>query len=114
MKKGLVFAGILLVIGCHNPKIATMNALNTSEGLTKQEKNQGWQLLFDGHSLSGWHGYGKTSVPKAWKPENGVLHLDPAEKKNYTTNEGGDIVTDQDFDNFDLKLEWRIAPNGNS
>jgi hypothetical protein len=40
--------------------------------------------------------------------------MDAASKKSYTTNEGGDIVTDQDFDNFDLKLEWKISKNGNS
>ena len=43
-----------------------------------------------------------------------MLHLDAASKKSYSTNEGGDIVTNEDFDNFDLKLEWKISEGGNS
>jgi hypothetical protein len=102
--------------GCHSTKINTMNSsqATASSTLSQQEKEQGWKLLFDGQSLSGWHGYGRTDVPKAWKAEGGVLHLDAASKKSYSTNEGGDIVTNEDFDNFDLKLEWKISPKGNS
>ncbi|MEP6616631.1 MAG: DUF1080 domain-containing protein [Ginsengibacter sp.] len=92
--------------------------MSTSPGtvtiLSPEEKSQGWQLLFDGHSTNGWHGYGKSAVPKAWKVEDGALHLDAASKKSYTTDEGGDIVTNEDFDNFDLKMEWKISKNGNS
>jgi hypothetical protein len=72
----------------------------------------GWVPLFDGKSTAGWHTYGKTGVGSAWKAENGILHFDAAAKKAGAT--GGDIVTDQEFDNFHLKLEWKIAPGGNS
>ena len=101
---------VIFFSNCHTTKV---NSVNTSI-LTRQEKNEGWQSLFDGQTMKGWHGYGKKVVPKAWKAENGVIHLDAASKKNYATEEGGDIVTDEEFDNFDLKMEWKISQNGNS
>lgn len=73
---------------------------------------QGWTPLFDGKTTAGWHTYGKTQASSAWKAEDGALHLDPAAKKQGA--EGGDLVTDEEYDNFHLKLEWKIAPNGNS
>jgi len=111
-----IFFAAILFYGCHSTKVNTMTSSQStsSVALSQQEKEQGWKLLFDGHSLNGWHGYGRTDVPKAWKAEGGVLHLDAASKKSYSTNEGGDIVTNEDFDNFDLKLEWKISPKGNS
>lgn len=116
MNKILPILFAIFFYGCHSSKINTMPASsnNSAAMLSQQEKDQGWQLLFDGHTTNGWHGYGKSAVPKAWKVEDGVLHMDAESKKSYTTDEGGDIVTDRDFDNFDLKLEWKISKNGNS
>jgi hypothetical protein len=82
------------------------------ETLTKQQED--WQPLFDGKTTTGWRTYGKQTMGKAWTVENGTLYLDAASKKDWQTEEGGDIVTEQSFDNFHLKLEWKIAPNGNS
>ncbi|MCC9135220.1 DUF1080 domain-containing protein [Pontibacter silvestris] len=73
-----------------------------------------WTPLFDGSSTKGWHTYGQHTVGKAWKVDNGTLHLDASNKKDWQTNDGGDIVTDEDYGNFHLKLDWKIAPNGNS
>ena len=106
----LLFAGIIFN-SCKSTKVTSMNTSENS--LSNKEKNNGWQLLFDGQTTNGWHTYGKQGVGKSWKAENGTLHLDSSVKK-ITPNEGGDIVTDEEFDNFDLKLEWKISPNGNS
>lgn len=76
--------------------------------------NEGWQSLFDGHSLSGWHKYGGDMVGKSWKVESGVLFLDAGQKNGWQTKDGGDIVTDKEFENFHLRLEWKISQNGNS
>ncbi len=75
-------------------------------------QKSGWVPLFDGKTTSGWHIYGKTVTSSAWKADNGTLHLDPAAKKQGV--EGGDIITDQEYENFHLKLEWKISKNGNS
>jgi hypothetical protein len=81
--------------------------------ITKTEKpienKKGWISLFDGKTTKGWHSYGKSVAGEAWKVEDGILHLDAG--KNLSA---GDIVTDESFDNFDLKLEWKISKNGNS
>jgi hypothetical protein len=81
--------------------------------ISQKEKKNGWKLLFDGKTTSGWHTYNKQTTGKVWKAENGALHLDTAVKKSLPT-EGGDILTDEEFDNFDLKLDWKISKNGNS
>lgn len=72
---------------------------------------KGWQKLFDGKSTTGWHTYGKQQAGAAWKVDNGALYLDA---KNKTKENGGDLVTNEGFSNFHLKLEWKISKNGNS
>jgi hypothetical protein len=87
---------------------------STDNILSDQEKADGWQLLFDGQTTKGWHKYGGAPVGAAWKVADGVLFLDTSSKKNWQTANGGDIVSDDEFENFDLKLEWKISPAGNS
>ena len=82
--------------------------------LSKTEEREGWQLLFDGKTTNGWHTYGKNAVGAAWKVVDGFLHLDASNKNGWQTGDGGDIVTNEEFGNYHLKLEWKIAPNGNS
>jgi len=76
--------------------------------------NDGWINLFDGKTTNGWHTYGKNTIGKAWKVADGILYLDAASKKDWQTEEGGDIVTNEEFENFHLKLDWKVAPKGNS
>ena len=78
--------------------------------LSQTEKNSGWEILFDGKTTNGWHNYGKQNVGNEWKVEDGVLHLDASEKDK----EGGDLTTDEEYGNFDLKLDWKISEKGNS
>src|ERR1700751_2741157 len=83
--------------------------------LSDQEKKDGWKLLYDGKSTDGWHRYGKAGQgPGAWNGDGGSLHLESAQKAGYQTKDGGDIITNDQFTNFDLKLEWKISKNGNS
>lgn len=82
--------------------------------LTDEEKKEGWQLLFDGTSTKGWHSYGDSVAGKAWKVDSGVLHFDASVKENGKVTGGGDLTTDSAYDNFHLKLEWKIDSNGNS
>ncbi|MBS1947591.1 MAG: DUF1080 domain-containing protein [Bacteroidetes bacterium] len=74
----------------------------------KVQKQDGWISLFDGKTTKGWHTYGKKEVGSAWKADDGTLHLTPS------STGGGDIVTDKEYTDFDLKLEWKISKNGNS
>ena len=73
-----------------------------------------WQPLLSSTSKTGWHIYNNRSDGSAWSVQNGTLHLDPKEKIDRKTVGGGDIVTDQEFDNFHLQLEWKVEKGGNS
>ena len=76
--------------------------------LTAGEKAVGWKLLFDGTGTKGWRCYKKDSFPiQGWKVEHGLLH-------KIANESGGDIITEEKFDNFDLRWEWRLAEKGNN
>jgi len=75
-----------------------------------QSSNKGFTPLFDGKTTQGWHTYGKTFAGKGWLVENGALHLDPKAKQN----DAGDLVTDKEYGNFHLKIDWKVAPGSNS
>jgi len=106
-----LFAAI--IFGC------TTSVKENHNQLTKQEIEEGWELLFDGKTLNGWRGLGRDTVEtNHWKVENGEIHkvdsrlvppLPSGEKIN-----GGDLMTIDTFDNFELTFEWKIKEAGNS
>ncbi|RYF96241.1 MAG: DUF1080 domain-containing protein [Chitinophagaceae bacterium] len=115
MIKSILAAGVTLaIVACNNsvskqtPQGGEMN--NT---ISKAEKKDGWELLFDGVSTKGWHTYHNKPVGSAWKVMDGTLFLDVTEKKDGKVVGGGDIVTDEDFGNFHLKYDWKVAVKGN-
>ncbi len=84
--------------------------------LTAEEEAAGWQLLFDGKTIEGWHNYGKETIGSSWVIEDEALHL-TAEKDEegiYRTSDGGDIVSANTFENFEFQLEWKLTDCGNS
>ena len=80
----------------------------TENQLSQKEQKQGWQLLFDGKSTKGWHTYLNPTAVPAWKIVNGTLQLDPKAESQ------GDLVTDKEYENYELDLEWNISAEGNS
>ena len=82
--------------------------------LTPQEKKDGWKLLFDGKTTNGWHSYGKEAATKAWAVKDGAVYLDAEAQKNLDKSDAGDLVTNEEYGNFDLKLDWKIGVKGNS
>lgn len=66
------------------------------------------KVLFDGKTTQGWHTYLKPTATPAWKVVDGTLQFDPKAEV------GGDLVTDGEYENFELALEWNITPGGNS
>lgn len=86
----------------------------TPNTLTDAQKADGWQLLFDGTTTKGWHVYNKKSDGSAWKVADGALYLDTAQKKDWQVVGGGDIVTDEEYENYHFKVEWKVTPGGNS
>jgi hypothetical protein len=82
--------------------------------LTNAEKTDGWQLLFDGTTSAGWRGYLKESFPAGWEVVDGTLHCKASGRGEAGGVDGGDIIYDKQFQNFHLKLEWKISEGGNS
>jgi hypothetical protein len=65
-----------------------------------------WISLFDGRTTNGWRGYGKQQFPSGWQVVNGALVR--------VTTGAGDIITNATFRNFELRLDWKLGPGGNS
>jgi hypothetical protein len=82
--------------------LAQSTAANT---LTAAEKTAGWTLLFDGTSLAAWRGYQQAELPPEWMAVNGTM------TKVKTTN---DIVTREQYGDFELVLDWKLPLRGNS
>jgi len=77
-------------------------------GAAAKADSEGWQLLFDGKTFDGWRGYRMKEMPaKGWKVEDRIL-------KKIGGEHGGDIITEETFDNFELSWEWRISKGGNN
>ncbi len=94
--------GALLLLGSG---IAAAQDTPPPNTLTAEEQRAGWKLLFDGRSTKGWRGFQKKKAPDGWKVEDGTLTR---------TAESGDLVTDKQYRDFELALEWRISEGGNS
>lgn len=91
MKKNLLLAGALL-------GTLTLSALTSS---VRKDK---WTTLFDGKTIKGWHSYHKDGVV-GWSIEDNALTPDGT---------GGDLVTDSEYENFDLEFEFKIPAGSNS
>lgn len=101
-------AGILLFSAL---SLSTYSQEKTSPNtLTEVEKQTGWVLLFDGKTTNGWHLYNQGNIKSAWGVKNGELVCDPNTEKV----ERGDLVSDNQYENFDLIFEWKISKAGNS
>jgi hypothetical protein len=79
--------------------------------LTQKEKNNGWVSLFDGKTTNGWHTYNKNFVSKNWKAVDGAIVLDPKEKDE---RGNGDLVTNNEYENYEFSADWKISEGGNS
>lgn len=82
---------------------------DTANSLTSAEQQEGWQLLFDGTSLAGWKGFKTDSISSKWLIDDNAIHFYPDEPGS-----GGDIITRDVFQNFELSFEWKIGECGNS
>jgi len=107
MKHNLTIAGLFTVILFSVYSCSTTEQQNMLSG---QEKKDGWTLLFDGKTMNGWHLFNKGTIPSAWSVDSGRLKCDPHAKDV----KHGDLVTDEVYQDFDLRFEWKISRAGNS
>ncbi|MFZ1749652.1 MAG: family 16 glycoside hydrolase, partial [Saprospiraceae bacterium] len=84
--------------------------------LSPSEQKAGWQLLFDGKSLSGWRNFKKKSIGKSWVINDKAIHLDakPNKSGHWQAADGGDIITDKPYEDYEFHYEWKIGNCGNS
>ncbi|MCD6597290.1 MAG: DUF1080 domain-containing protein [Bacteroidales bacterium] len=114
-----LFIAFSVLVDCINKKHSTNE--NDDQGaisgksveqynvLTDTEREDGWQLLFDGETTNGWRGFNRESIGTGWTVENGFLVA-----PGLGGDIGGDVIYEEQFENFDLKLEWKITQGGNS
>ncbi len=85
----------------------------TANTLSPEEQKQGWKLLWDGKTTNGWRGVYKEKFPATgWEIKNGELMK--VKSAGGESVAGGDIITVDQYDNFELKLEFQITPGANS
>jgi len=105
MRKFRLLPFFLLALNLSATLVFSAESINQ---VTEEDKAGGWKLLFDGKTTQGWHSFKAKPVPaKAWVVEDGWLHCLGKEG-------GGDIISDAEFDNFDLQWEWKQVAGGNS
>jgi hypothetical protein len=122
MKK---IVGLLLLVAACSPakkenqeqvqdSVAEVAATPILPSLTDSEKAEGWKLLFDGRTLNGWQIF-KGRKNNTWEVQDGMLHCKALnEKVQGDGDERSDIMTTEEFSNFELVFDWKIAAQGNS
>ena len=124
-KSVFLFLGVLvalfIVVSCNTQKepvaVAPEEEVEEMVGpnqLTQAEIDEGWVLLFDGETSTGWTGYQKDSFPAGWEIVDGTLYCKGSGRGEAGGVEGGDIVYEKPFSNLHLKIEWKISEGGNS
>jgi len=97
-----------------SPAAATAdNAQAAPNSLTPEEITEGWELLFDGGTSTGWRAYGQESFPEGgWEIRDGAMIILTSGDSDQMA--GGDLVSEAEFENFDLRFEFRVTPVANS
>ena len=86
---------------------ASSNGAQTSthmNQLTAREQQDGWKLLFDGKTTNGWRNYRKQTIGPGWTVVDGIL--------TRSGENAGDIITVDQYRNFDFMLDWKVAAEG--
>ncbi|MGV3485835.1 MAG: 3-keto-disaccharide hydrolase [Planctomycetaceae bacterium] len=96
----LMFAGVVSTTLADDASPAPLNTL------TDAEVAAGWKLLFDGKTTQGWHNYRKDTISDGWKVIDGALVM--------SRRGSGDIVTQDEYGAFELSIDFKISPSGNS
>ncbi len=119
-------AGALFLPACNqpnqteeeNPETVMNNETNEETAapntLTEKEKEEGWVLLFDGETTDGWRKFNEEGIGSAWKVADGTLYLDTLKKDGWQVVDGGDIITNNAYENYEFMLDWKISEGGNS
>jgi len=110
MRTSLFLASVLLLATTAAHAQTTPQPPNT---LTKAEVAQGWHLLFDGKSSTGWRStHSETFPASGWKIADGMINVD--EHGGEEGGNSGDIISTRKYANFELLVDFRATPGANS
>lgn len=82
--------------------------------LTPEQTAEGWQLLFDGETLTGWKRFNHDTIGPLWTVQDGAILCDGKGLGEGSGEMGGSLVTAREFGNFELVLDYKLSPGGNS
>ena len=78
-------------------------------------KKNDWIYLFDGETTNGWRGYNSKTMPPGWVVENGILSFQTEKRLEKQYKGGRDIIySTEEYENFELYIEWKLPEGGNS
>src|SRR5262245_29628337 len=104
--KTVYLLALAFTVCCPISSLAKDDQAPPTNTLTDKEKSDGWRVLFDGQSIDQWRRFNGQAIGDKWKAKDGTLAL--------TGGGGGDIITKEQFDSFELVLEYNISAGGNS
>jgi hypothetical protein len=123
LKQLLILSATSLLFACNNSDTSNTVMTGDSGHITggsdstntthTNDASNGTESLST-NARSKWHSYGRDSMGSAWKTDDSTIHLDASVKNDWQTKNGGDIVSNEEYENFDLSLDWKIAKGGNS
>jgi len=70
--------------------------------------------MFDGETFTGWRAYNGQGIPGAWIIDDGCIHIQGSGRGEAGAQNGGDIIYDTKFSNFEFTFEWKVAKGSNS
>ena len=113
-RKTILLGFVFLIFSSIHFAVAQSNNANDAmlNKLTPAEIKKGWKLLFDGSTLTGWKTYNRSDMATSWGVKDGAIFLDA--KKGRSDVAKGDLVTLEDYDDFEFSVEWKISDCGNS
>ncbi len=111
-----LYSLVAVMISCSSPAKKDAQSLNAEleknsppNTLSNAEKKAGWQLLFDGKTTSGWHGYNLSGFPDCWIIEEGAFTM-----TTQGSAESQDIITDKKYRSFAFSIDFMLSPAANS
>lgn len=99
--------GAILVSACSSVPNEDATRAAGPNTLTAAEQSEGWRLLFDGDDVEQWRGYRRDTPPASWQAQDSVLAFVAADDR-------GDLMTREQFGDFEFRYDWRISEGGNS
>ena len=99
---------IMILFACVATFLSVTAQDDSINTLSEIEKKDGWKILFNGKNLDGWKTFQGKEIT-GWKVIDGILN-----NSGQGSDHGGDIITKEKFQSFELSVEWKIAAKSNS